>query len=888
MLIDSSMVISGFVSRVINDCVDIVKEKIKDADKNRRANEQNIETRIYQVTIDALNEFSYNKYKKNEEVYDAAESILIGLKNNKVDKTEIVRKGLKVLVSQNTADISKEFLKTLCYEICKAKNRDLAIEIIIYQQEQTKGYVHEGFRKSYLNDEEINQKLDYLINELGCKKVYEERNGSENPIKNRIEEYSHKWNENMFLNNFNKRDKYVGVNLKLKDMYLEEHLPPYIWKEHLSSNKEEMNERTLYDLKELLTEYTIDNNGKNMLLILGQPGIGKSTLITWMTANFIVKKNDFLVYQFASDLQNVNWQSDNILNEIFRTLGIEYDKLENKVLILDGFDEIHVSGGREKILNQLHQKIVDNNLFKIFSLIITCRENYVYELQKIECEYITLKVWDNAQIQSFCKVYSKKIGKEISNYKVKKLMEKKEVFGIPLILYMVLALNITIEENDSIVDVYDQIFSLDGGSIYDRCIRNARFAAPHRIGRDKIKQQIHQISKKIAFWIFEHKAEEAYIPQIDYEKICSAVINETIEGMENVKHDFLIGNYFKLIKHCEGIGKGELQFVHRSIYEYFVAVYLFEAVCDVKLKEAVCDVKLKEERAGQLGTLLKDGHLSEQILKFIKYKFYKLEIYDLSEVTKDIFQIMLQDGMTYYTKERYNNIMEREINVFSNMLEIVCLWNENLGELNDNIISYLKYNSRSKLNLKGVKLEDVDLCRVYLDEANLNDANLRNAKLERAELSRAHLRAVKLNDAKLQGANLNGADLIGAEMWNADLCESKLEKADLSGAILIGAKLNGANLNEAELVDTKLTRAELIGAKLNGARLSCAELYGADLRGAELNEIELAGVSLRSVVFDEKQVELLNEKYDLSSSKVYLSETEETVSYKEYCCRKQM
>ena len=49
------------------------------------------------------------------------------------------------------------------------------------------------------------------------------------------------------------------------------------------------------------------------------------------------------------------------------------------------------------------------------------------------------------------------------------LFENKKILGIPLILYMVVALNISIDKEGSIVDVYDKIFSLDGG-IYDRCI----------------------------------------------------------------------------------------------------------------------------------------------------------------------------------------------------------------------------------------------------------------------------------------------------------------------------------------------------------------------------------------------------------------------------------
>lgn len=55
MIIDGNMIMSGFVSKVINDCEDVLKSKIKSADKNRRLFEQNIETRIYQVMVDAVN-----------------------------------------------------------------------------------------------------------------------------------------------------------------------------------------------------------------------------------------------------------------------------------------------------------------------------------------------------------------------------------------------------------------------------------------------------------------------------------------------------------------------------------------------------------------------------------------------------------------------------------------------------------------------------------------------------------------------------------------------------------------------------------------------------------------------------------------------------------------
>ena len=270
---------------------------------------------------------------------------------------------------------------------------------------------------------------------------------------------------------------------------------------------------------------------------------------------------------------------------------------------------------------------------------------------------------------------------------------------------------------------------------------------------------------------------------------------------------------------------------------------------------------------GELATLLKDGHLSEQILEFIKYKFDRYNKYDFSYRIKDIFQIMLRDSMTYHIQEKCRDVIEREINIFSNMLEIVRLWNHFLGTLDNQVISYLQHNNRSKLNLKGIKLGYVNLRRVYLDGADLNDADLNGTNLEKAELNGAGLREAQLNGANMQGAYMEGADF--------------------SGADLISARFPNANLEKAELIGARLINANLSGAKLNGAILSRAELNGADLRGAELYEIEISGTYLRDAIFDESQVNMLSVKCDLSSSKIYIFATKEIISYKEYCKRMQ-
>lgn len=799
MLITSEIVIGGFVSKVINDCGDILKSKIKSANKDRVSKNQNLETRIYQVIIDALNELTYDKFTEQDVLYDSAESILKGFKSSKNDIEESVRAGLKMLGLQGGTDADKELLRILCHEICKDENDILYKEIAMLQQGQMVEAMGKGFSESHQNDQKALKLLDEIKEDTGRVRGFlagQEGNEAETyneiHIANRTKEYADRWNKNVFLNDFNERDENAGVNIKLRELYLEEHLPHYIWK----ANKNPRN-----DLKDLLKEYIVDTDKRRMLLILGLAGIGKSTLITWILSNIVEQKDRILVYQFASDLKNVNWTEDNIFNEIVKKIGLKSTELEGKTLILDGFDEIYANGDKERILNKLNQELKVMNILQRFSLIINCRENYINQSDLGNIEYIILQAWNEEQIKSFCGNYEKKSARKNSEVvknsnlelKMNKILENKEIFGIPLILYMVLALNVDIEESSSRVEIYDQIFSLKRGGIYDRC-----YDIEHRINAPEIKKHIHRISQRIAFWMFENNADEAFISQEKFEEICENEMKELGKKEEDIQRDALIGNFFKL-KYCEGKETDEIQFVHRSIYEYFVAVYFFESIHKLTSKE---------EGAGKLGELLKYGRFSEQILEYIKYKFDSMEGYNFSNITKEVFDIMLQNGMTYYfikeQKKPLMDILEREMNIFFNMLEVVHLWNGKLGKIDNKIVIYLRHNYLERLNLRG-------------------------ADLSRANLIEIDLRMVDLNGADLEGADLGGADLRGADLVGANLSRANLSRANLSRADLGGADLGGADLRGAYLID--------------------ANLRGTDLRGADLTKADL-----RNAVFDEKQI----------------------------------
>lgn len=829
-------IFGGFISKVVNNVWDISWETIKKADKNRKGKNQSIQTRIYQIIIDVINLLTDNQYKGKDIIYDTAEKLLKEFKSGS-NYNDAIEHGLKNLFSNIDDSICQKFIRLLCHELGEEKNFGLYKEILLILVNDKGNHTNEELQK-------IQGKLDYVIQRLDENNIDTQDIEMEekHQIQSRTQEYAKKWDANMFLNDFSEWDENAGVNVKLKDVYTEEHLPHFIWGN---------NEKESDNLDKLLLKYIDEKSENKMLLILGLPGIGKSTLITWITAHFIDRIDDILVYKFASDLNDIDWESDRITDDIIAKLGLSDDDLNDKTIILDGFDEISVGENRKDILDYIYAELLYRKVFKNFSLIITCRENYIQEFKSLKCNYIILQPWSKEQIINFCKTFQDKTKNELSEYTINKAIINRNVFGIPLILYMVLSLNISIKENGSIVDVYNKIFSLEGG-IYDRCIANKSFADKHRISR--IKMQIHQISREIALWMFENKPDEASIPQAEYQKICITVKKNNKD--EEVDQDFLIGSYFKLVKHCEGIETEHLCFVHRSIYEYFVAEYIFTS-----MQKSISN----KELAGILGILLKGNVLSKdkEIIAFLMYFIKNCKFKNLFEHVKNTFHLMLSDGMTYYTNRSFKCVTRCEAIIFANMMEIMHLWDIKQIEFDNSICYYLKSNTGITLNLREVNLERKDLKYANLGGANLAGANLNKADLSGANLNGAFMRWTKLNVANLEGANLANSELVGAELVNANLARVNLSGADLSGAKLYVANLSASDLNKTKINMTKLAGANLSRADLRHANLMRLKLEGVKLTGANISGILLEGIN-REELYSSNKLLLTDEdnEYD--------------------------
>ena len=150
-----------------------------------------------------------------------------------------------------------------------------------------------------------------------------------------------------------------------------------------------------------------------------------------------------------------------------------------------------------------------------------------------------------------------------------------------------------------------------------------------------------------------------------------------------------------------------------------------------------------------------------------------------------------------------------------------------------------------RVNLVGANLQNAvmvcaDLQQAQLDSTALQGANLALANLREAFLVEANLQEIDLESADLRGANLHKANLQGAHLWSVKLEEAELGLANLQRADLAGANLRGitfvrTNLERAVLQFANLTRADLTGAEnCEGIHLFEAILARTDLKAHQL------------------------------------------------------
>ena len=220
-----------------------------------------------------------------------------------------------------------------------------------------------------------------------------------NSTGSRTLEYIKKWHEKiLFDDSIEENDKNKVLTLNYNNLCLDELLPDYKWKNDY---------KVFGDLKDLISNYT-KMNDKQMLMIFGEQEIGSGLIATWIANKIVEDYNKIFIYKTSEDLKEIEWIDKNtgIADRILKELGLSFADLEGKILILDGFDDIGSKNCIPELFNEMYWKFIIDSSMNEFLLILVFRKSYFPCLNKIECNNITLQLWNKEQIKKFYKVFS--------------------------------------------------------------------------------------------------------------------------------------------------------------------------------------------------------------------------------------------------------------------------------------------------------------------------------------------------------------------------------------------------------------------------------------------------------------------------------------------------
>lgn len=625
-------------------------------------------------------------------------------------------------------------------------------------------------------------------------------------IKDAKKEYADKWNERLFLHR-RPKDK----ELTLQNTYI-----PTLYNIIRPEN-----ERTILpqdNLNEKLEQFY--DYGKSLLLI-GSPGIGKTSVVCYLADKY---KNDpdVIILRF-SDWSEEEWvdlayktHGSLLAKAISHKLGCTEKNLQNKLLILDGFDEIKYYSRSNDLLKSFLLQIRNIRGLRV---LITSRDNYI-NLDEVKfqnvirlCPFNESKIIDYANVISPYNILN---NSDLSSI-------NKKVYGIPVILYMAVVSNIDITKTSNRCGVYDKIFAIEGG-IFDR------FSTESTTGYDDFsthditykKEVFLKILRKTAFTMFKIYNYNS-IDYISYEKIVEYETHD-FSTKPSVWYDFPIDNLYE---------KGNrIEFIHKSIYEYFVSDYMYMHISNVCKN----NFNTKEACAVVIG-LFYFNEISDEIYEFLHHKITSSEL-DVKSVLNYILTIIediLEKGpLTYMTlceeKKTIDNInhIERLNILFKNLLHFIHCWsvrydkNNQQNKFLNTIVDYIHCNTtEGKVNFNSVYLCSRRLAfditpkvvkeRKYLLSGAIdNKKHLSYALLDNMSFEESYLLYIIMNNSCLQSTNFKRCFLQIVNMNNCDLTYASFDYSVITNSNLTHSQFDHSSFDYAHLADNDFSGSTMI------------------------------------------------------------------------------
>lgn len=706
--------------------------------------------------------------------------------------------------------------------------------------------IHNGFSSNKINDISVKKKV----------------------VQDDIDKYKRLWNSPLFMEDDAERklsDIFVKTNFAVIKIYKREfekkekssyinHEKKYIIQYMNDYPNEENPARALKvyasdidkysNLNDIIKRFMKSDN--KVSIIMGLPGSGKSSLVAYLAGNYFVSSEN-VIFVTLSKIK----QSNSLLESICNYLNVDQYFLEDKILVLDGLDEIgYINNTGSTIINFINDV---KNTYMGIKIFITVRKNYIdiqeYAQYLWQCYIIEIVNFGLVQIIDF---HNKYTGKIIPLKKLEVLKEELEVLGIPLILYIVYSLKIDILSNEDIYKLYEKIFSIQSG-IYDKC-NDGKGGYDSIGGKFTIedKESFHTIAQVIAYEMFIQNT--LMINESDVEK-------KIFDGgyTSKSKNCYLYNNFYTRVE--EKIG-----FIHKSFYEFFLAEYIGNQF-KIILHESISEY----DKFERLNKIFCQNKIEKEVYMHLRNKLYGetyLENVDtLIFISRYIMYIIFWGGG--YESNKKMGVLKGQACLFFNVLKFICVISQVIG----------KEIELEKVSLQIVSRELVNIeQQEYLEPHLLDGIYFKKMSDSKADME------VKGFTRKFKNIiNIRSRILIETSIRSMNFINSEWKEVFLNNSIIEKCRFENCDLRDSDFRWCKIFETEFVNTCMKNSNFRYAFLDDVNFRGSDLKGADFSNCYFNRVQFDEHNIYVIeNLDIDKSAVNVFVYEKRQSIAYNQF------
>lgn len=540
----------------------------------------------------------------------------------------------------------------------------------------------------------------------------------------------------------------------------------------------------------------MDDGGRRsthrVLTVLGQPGVGKTSLIAGLldahAKGSVFNGLGKVACVRLSRLAHTRFYSSRSpLRFIICHLGLAFEDFENGLLILDGLDELCLVLSAGATINDFYSGLLDDALsFPSLRVIVTSRLNYIGHslLMKGPSTVMELLPFDLGQAHEMVN-HMQVDGRRIPSSILKSMYARFDDFpflGVPLLLYTTLALELDLGEAMEVGDFYDRIFSEMSKRTYGdgRAQTYSEVCDPREIAGAFAVEMRRRSDKCL-----DERAARAVLASLE--------LNELSEELREA-----IGKGFGLTFFYTGSPEldGHLlapEFAHRSFVDFLAAEQIYARLC-----EAIGKSERDGDGSGltywweQFDYLLGWSEMGREVLDFFVYKARNGGI-PKSDVANTLLKwftgAYLTHGMAYRSgRETNENCLTKVLTLFTNywrVLKSLCPDRPLLKEVDvfDRETFFDMLRVASTKTSQTLCFDNEDFEASDLGDMILEEYSFRGADFSGANMTDAHCDSSDFTGARFVGTLLTGTDFENAMLSGADMRCVSCEGIHLSGAM---------------------------------------------------------------------------------------------------------